>query len=221
MELKGKKIAFLGDSITEGCGVADIENVYWKRLEKNTGAVSYGYGIGGTGIAIQKDYGTEGFQEYFAQYFGNRVDQMIPDADLVVVFGGTNDFGHGDAGFGTMTDRSEDTFCGAFHVLLEKLLNRYPEAQIVVMTPLHRSSEKELGVNEFGLPREHLLKEYVDAEIEICGEYGIPVLDLFRTGGMQPSIPVLKERYMPDGLHPNDLGHKQLAERLQGFLSSL
>ena len=27
MELKGKKIAFLGDSITQGVGVADKENV--------------------------------------------------------------------------------------------------------------------------------------------------------------------------------------------------
>ncbi len=48
MELKGKKIAFLGDSITEGVGVADMENVYWNRIAKATGAQSYGYGISGT-----------------------------------------------------------------------------------------------------------------------------------------------------------------------------
>ena len=47
MELKGKKILFLGDSITEGSGVSDINDVYWKQLEKNTGAECVGYGIGG------------------------------------------------------------------------------------------------------------------------------------------------------------------------------
>ena len=51
MELKGKKIAFLGDSITEGCGVSTIENVYWNVLARKTGAEGYGYGIGGTRIA--------------------------------------------------------------------------------------------------------------------------------------------------------------------------
>ena len=32
MELKGKKMAFLGDSITEGCGVADFANVYFMQI---------------------------------------------------------------------------------------------------------------------------------------------------------------------------------------------
>ena len=35
MELKDKKILFLGDSITEGIGVADPNNIYWKRLEQD------------------------------------------------------------------------------------------------------------------------------------------------------------------------------------------
>ena len=53
---------------------------------------------------------------------------MIPDADIVVVFGGTNDFGWGDAPLGTMEDRREDTFYGAYHLLLQKLIDRYPDA---------------------------------------------------------------------------------------------
>ena len=53
MKLKNKKIAFLGDSITEGCATSCMEKTYWSLLAKDTGAVSYGYGIGGTRIAPQ------------------------------------------------------------------------------------------------------------------------------------------------------------------------
>lgn len=35
MELQGKKIVFLGDSITEGIGVKNPDNIYWKRFESD------------------------------------------------------------------------------------------------------------------------------------------------------------------------------------------
>ena len=82
MELKGKKIAFLGDSITEGTGASSLEHVYWKVLERQTGAECHGYGIGGTRIAPQR---TKSAEDRWDQYFGSRVDEMIPDADVVVV----------------------------------------------------------------------------------------------------------------------------------------
>lgn len=89
------------------------------------------------------------------------------------------------------------------------------------MTPLHRDSESVLGFNEIGVRRDHTLEEYVDAVISISGYYGIPVLDLYRVSGMQPAVPILKELYMPDGLHPNDLGHQRIADKLIGFLRTL
>ena len=218
MELRNKKIAFLGDSITEGPGASCIESTYWNILGRNTGAQCFGYGISGTRIAKQI---TPSSEPRFDRYFGSRVEEMIPDADVVVVFGGTNDFGHGDAPFGTQQDRTEDTYCGALHVLMEKLINRYPDAMIVFMTPLHRLSEDDGILNELGVRACGDLQKYVDAILEAAAYYGIPVLDLFRTSGMQPKLPLIQERFMPDGLHPNDAGHVRLAARLEGFLRSL
>ena len=146
---------------------------------------------------------------------------MIPDADIVVVFGGINDFGDGDAAFGEMTDRREDTFCGAYHILMEKLIIRYPNAKIVVMTPLHRMSEDETDYNELGVRRMGPLSKYVDAIKEIAGFYGVAVLDTFRVSGMQPRFEPLRVKYMPDGLHPNDAGHRLLAQDLLGILETL
>ena len=69
------------------------------------------------------------------QYFASRVDAMDKDANVVVIFGGTNDYGHGDAAKGRMTDRTPDTFYGALHDLYQKFQKTFPEAEIIVMTP--------------------------------------------------------------------------------------
>lgn len=217
MELKGKRIAFLGDSITEGCGTSSIDKTFWSVIAQRTGAECYGYGIGGTRIAPQRNV-PEGEVD---RYYATRVDSMIPDADVVVVFGGTNDFGHGDAPFGKINDTDENTFCGAYHDLCRKLIDRYPEAQIVIMTPLHRDSEEKDDLNEWGVRLTTNLEGYVNAIIKIAAFYAIPVLDLFRVSGIQSRVPVLKERYIPDGLHPNDAGHVRIAEKLIGFLNML
>ena len=217
MNIQNKKILFLGDSITEGFGPQDIENVYWKRLERSCGCVSVGFGISGTRIARQQKPSPDPRED---QYFRSRVAAMDEEADVVVIFGGTNDYGHGDAAFGCFDDRTDDTFYGALHNLYSDLIAKYPTAQLVVMTPLHRLGENE-AYNTWGLRSVGCLEDYVDIICEVAGYYGIPVLDLHRLSGLQPEVPQLKERYMPDGLHPNDAGHALIHSRLKGFLETL
>lgn len=218
MELKNKKIAFLGDSITEGVGVSTIENVYWNLIAKETGAESYGYGISGTRIAPQHDLSVE--DPYNENYFGGRIDQMIPDADIVVVFGGTNDYGHGDAAMGKLGDKTEDTFYGACYSLLSKLIDRYPAAQIVMMSPLHREDENKL-YNSRGVRNVGFLTDYVQAIRDSAESFGVPVVDLYRNCNIQPAHPAHKEQFCPDGLHPNDAGHVLIARCVIGVLNAL
>ena len=216
MELKGKKIHFLGDSITQGHGASDEAHGFVSVFGRKTGALVRNYGVGGTRIAKQK---TPSQWEWFDLDFNQRADQMDADADVVVVFGGTNDFGHGDAPFGTMDDSTEFTFCGAVKCLLEKLINRYPEARIVMATPLHRLGEND-PVNEIGIERP-LLSEYVRAEKEIAAMYSVSVIDLWATSGIQPCVPAQKELFTADGLHPNDKGAERVADVMIAFLKTL
>ncbi len=219
MDLRNKKIVFLGDSITEGTGTTNPSQIYWNVVAKRTGAVCHGYGIGGTRIARQQVPSQE---TRWDKHFGSRVEGMIPDADIVVVFGGTNDFGHGDAPLGSFSDRTEHTFFGAFHNLLLKLIEKYPSAQLVVMTPLHRLSEDDCMLEQGqDNGKGKTLEEYVNAIQRVAAFYGVLVLDLYRTSGMQPRVQVLQDRYMPDGLHPNDAGHELIARRLIATLGSL
>lgn len=53
MELKNKKVLFLGDSITAGTGVSSPEKCYVSVFGKISGAIVTNYGIGGTRIAKQ------------------------------------------------------------------------------------------------------------------------------------------------------------------------
>jgi lysophospholipase L1-like esterase len=216
MDFSGKKINFLGDSITEGVGTSDIKYVYWKRFEENDGCIVRGYGISGTRIARQQ----KPVPDDPNAYFGSRVESMDPDADIVVVFGGTNDYGHGDAAIGKMSDRTDDTFYGAMHKLCVDLINKYPKAQIVIMTPCHRLNEERV-YNEYGARNVATLREYADIIREVAEFYGLPVCDLYRNGGMNPQNECIKNIYMPDGLHPSDAGNEVIYNRLRGLLESL
>ena len=206
MELKGKKINFLGDSITQGIGASDETHIYHQVLKARAGlAEARNYGISGTRIARQSSVTEEllnNLEAISSQEwdFCRRADDMELDADAVVVFGGTNDYGHGDALFGTFDDRTEWTFYGACHVLFRKLIEMYPGKPIVIMTPLHRTEENIK--NREGLPKNVVLRDYVNAIREVAEYYSLPVLDLYKESGIQPEIEALREMYMPDGLHP-------------------
>lgn len=216
MELKGTKINFLGDSITEGAGTSSPDRMFTMLIEREYGAICQNYGIGGTRIARQKTATVERWDRDFI----SRVPEMDADADIVVVFGGTNDFGHGDAPLGTMSDRTPYTFYGALHCLYTALTEKYPDVPVVILTPLHRLNEDSpKGDNK---PESvGTLKEYVNIIREVAEYYSFPVLDLFKESGLQPKVPVIQQKYIPDGLHPNDDGNAILAHKIARFLEML
>lgn len=217
MELQGKKINFLGDSITFGVGASNPSKCYVNLIAARTGAVCRNYGISGTRIARQKVSREDGCDLDFC----GRIEEMDPDADVIVIFGGTNDYGHGDAPIGNFFDRTPDTFYGALHYLYSQLLTKYPKAQFLILTPLHRGYEDWQGPNMPVWDPPKILKTYVDCIRRVAEYYSLPVLDLYATSGIQPAVPILKEMYMPDWLHPNDAGHDIIARKVINALKLL
>ena len=203
------KLLFLGDSITEGTGASCLENCYVSLVGEMLGCEAVNYGIGGTRI------GRQIFVNKWTRWnydFRLRTEIMPDKADKVFVFGGTNDYGHGDAPLGQMGDRTVWSFYGACHTLFSGLIEKYPDKTIVIMTPMHRVTE---------LDKNTPLRDFVYAEREVAEFYSIPVLDLWSNLGICARVPVQKELYFKDMVHPNDLGHEKIAYTLKRFLENM
>ncbi len=212
MELKNKKIVVLGDSITQGAGTSGPHTLYHTLVGKwGECREVVNHGISGTRIA--KQLNPVDYHDH--NDFCLRVENLEEDADIVIVFGGTNDHAHGNATLGDFNSRDPYTFYGACHTLMTRLHERFLGKTIVIMTPLHCLDEFRPDSN--GQP----LKTYVNIIREVAEYYSLPVLDLYAVSGIQPGVPCIKEAFCPDGLHPNDAGHVLMAKKLYAFLKTL
>lgn len=218
MKLEGSVINFLGDSITEGVGASRVENRFTDVLAREFHLKrANNYGISGSRIARQIVVTDEPYDRDFCM----RCTEMDPTADAVVIFGGTNDYGHGEAPLGVPGDRTPDTFYGACHYLMNEMLNLYSGKPVVILTPLHRDDE-ENPLGDGRKPRSAApLRAYRTILMEVAEHYGLSVLDLYATSGIQPENPVNKAMLLPDGLHPSDAGHALIARRIARFLEQL
>lgn len=225
MNIKGFKVNFLGDSITEGTGVADIANCrYDNRLAAmcQLSAVN-NYGIGGTRLAHQIHPSET---PRYDLCFCGRAYNMDPTADMVVVYGGVNDYIHGDAPFGEIGDTTPATFCGGVYFLMNYLWENYGDKPVIFMTPARCHFRKEVDDRIASThARKHVvgrpLIAYVDTIIETAKKFDIPVLDLYRNLGLDPHDPECYDTYTADGLHFNDAGHAVIAQCLKDFIESL
>lgn len=208
--LKNKKITFLGDSITESCGASSKEKGFVYRLRDKTGANTVELGIGGTRIAYKEEPSTDFL--IYDRFFESRLSDIPLDSDIIVVFGGTNDYGHGDAPIGKLGDKTIYTFYGAVDSLIRKLKTVFVNSLIVFATPIHREFEDERGLN---------LVDFVNAIKDVCNKYNVPVIDTYNIFKVYPNIEEDKIKYTLDGLHPNDLGHDLLSDTFIKELESL
>ena len=210
LNMRIKKIACLGDSITEGVNADGWQwHRYIDRWCKNNGIETtvVNLGIGGTSVCTSS-YVTDTLQP-----FVNRLDTIPSDADVVVIFGGTNDWGN-NATLGTISDTGTSTFYGAYKHILEWLAINRPNAKVMTMTPLKRyyRGGGTVWINAQTTPNNkgNLLQDYVRAVKEVSELYAIPYVDLHNDSGINPVIETVRTRFIGDGLHPNAEGNKKM-----------
>ena len=210
----GKKVAFIGDSITYGVNV-DNNNIYYKLLNSKIvfGDV-YADGVAGSCYSAKSNYGQNNSPII------NRWQNIPTDRDLVVLFAGTNDWGH-NTPLGTIADTTDVSFYGALSVIINGILEANPSTRLVFFTPLHRWGFGDYPYDTDNNGRGFPLKSYVDAIKEIAELYGVPVIDLFSMACLNPRIEAIKTNYVTDGLHPNDAGHAILADRIAPLLETV
>lgn len=213
-------IDVLGDSLTEGVGARTPDKAYPAVLSRLTGAVVNNYGLSGSRITdISSTVSNPGS-------FVDRMYAMDKAADLVIVFGGTNDFWYGDCPIGRRTDTQASTFYGALNTMIPYLKNAHPNADIVFIVPYQQSKDadethpyKRSTYSDFGTGT---LKQYRTAMLDRCEYYGVPVLDLYadyelNTADNRQALEAYGN-YICDGCHLNDAGYDLLARKLYHFI---
>lgn len=204
---EGKIWNVVGDSITVGTGATKSYHAWIKEWINCT---VNNYGIDGTGYNMQYPLAS-------GNAFYQRINVLDANADLITVFGGTNDYGQSGTviPLGTIADTDGSiSFYGAVHSTLTQLINKYPTKTIAVFTPIPR---------QYGnLARNGIVLEDIAIAItNVCKKLSIPVLDLYHESNMYINNDDYLTAEMPGGLHPNEAGHKRMALKILAFLNSL
>ncbi len=217
-----KTAVFLGDSITLGYGLDNMEDRFTAVFCRMTGTQEINYGITGTLMARAGTSTSDG-SSYIDRY------PAMEDGDLIVVFGATNDYFWADMPISGEPQEDDRYFENAVHHLCAGLADKYPGKPIVFLMPYQM---RGIG-NYFGGAdgRAHndrntdqknyigcTLADYVNMQKSICLSYGMYVLDLYRDFGADVAhIDEDEIRYTIDGCHPNAAGHRRIAALLRDF----
>lgn len=224
---EGKRVAFLGDSITDANQIGRTNDVYWHLMEDILGIKPYSYAING-----HKMNQIVGQAERLEAEHGQ-------DVDAIIVFCGTNDY-NGNIPMGewfTYTQERipvsgnveavrahrlynfDDTFKGRINTVMKHLKTHFPTKQIIFLTPIHRAyanfgannvQPNESYANSIGL----YVDEYVQAVKEAANIWAVPVIDLNCISGLFPLMDehtIYFRNAEKDRLHPNTTGHQRMA----------
>ena len=243
--LKDKRVAFLGDSITQGASASSQAQTYHGVFCQKYGAIDrtaevYAekgsesnnlLGMNGTCIAANTKNGLGS-----TRFVTRATAENFADSKLIVVFGGTNDLSYdrkpigelfvketiaasGNMGTQRLTKPTDtETFAGALHELITTIQNVAPKVPIVYMTLMKRDHNSAQNPDYLTCNANgDFMIDYVNAIKEICAFYSIPVLDMYSNSQLNPLAPGWSNLF-GDGLHPNNEGHALIGELLFRFV---
>ncbi len=249
---QGKKIIAFGDSITDGCLLDpntptgfNYEDTYFAQLCRYLGSASdptdlenCNFACGGTTMC----YGTVGTP---GRSGVERVDVTQPfmdagrernpypnilDADLCVIYYGTNDLGYGipAESDGSQTDtptKPEDarTVRGGLYYMISRLRELNPRLKILVLPPIIRRAggNLEYSADKTDVtvrPGGYSLRQYAAVMEQVCEENGALFLDWYPVFDYENFAQIGANAYSYDGLHPNVAGHEKMFAYLRSLI---
>lgn len=185
----------LGDSITYG------ETNHEISYADYTGKL--------TGVQLVK----EGFSGYTTEQLYNELDNIEADPDIVTVLIGTNDWVY-DREMGKVSDQDMSTFCGSMNLLMQKITQKYPKAEVIFFTPLYRDMQYNPAIPFTGTINSNgkTVKDFGDS-LKACAQRNdVKVYDLYSESGINATN---INRLTNDGTHPNARGQMKIAWKVK------
>ncbi|MDD3078154.1 MAG: SGNH/GDSL hydrolase family protein [Paludibacter sp.] len=233
---KGRRVAFLGDSMTDKRRIGTT-CIYWEYLTELLGIEPYIYAHGG-----------DQWNSIYKQAEKLK-EERNDNIDAIIIFAGTNDYNGGIpmGNFYSETIRSvnsngqivkrkyrtpvinDSTFCGRINRAISYLKNNFPKQQIIIMTPIHRGyanfNERNIQPDEYYANGQGLfIDDYVNALKQAANNWAVPVIDLYSISGLYPMSDSYSQYFHnaeTDMLHPNANGDYRLAKTIQYQLLAL
>lgn len=226
--LYGKKWVACGDSFTQGDftnAPADTENkftdnpyigknkVYPFFIGRRNSMVIVNEAVSGSTIA--KSGAGAG---YFSAENG-RYMQIPTDADYITLWFGINDEHH-SIPIGTIDDTTNETFYGAWNVVMDYLLNNHPNAKIgIVITNGCLNTEYPIAIRE-------IAQKWGVGYLDLNGDYKIPLMLRVSEKPKIPSSVHLKIAQKQSVLygtngHPNAEAHEYQSTFIEAWLRTL
>lgn len=198
---KGKKICAYGDSVTE-------QNKWQSFVSSYFNCSFYNRGVGGTTVT-QVNSSTNHMSADV------RIETIPTDSDVVLVFGGHNDWSSASINIGDIrTDALSESvsFKSAFALMLKKIQTRCPNAKIITMTPVGgRTEEASTNQDKQFYIRDLCMTDFANAVKEVSAYYGIPCIDINANSGINT---LNHTTYITDLIHPNVEGGKLIANEV-------
>lgn len=211
----GKRLLIFGDGISYGIGASALSTTSYAGLLKS----EYGFVVqnNALGDATAGNYGDITCQNksLLTQINSTKIDDTC---DYAIIFIGTNDWRYAKGDIGKNNDFGDLTFYGAMNMAMVNLLEKAPLMKILLVTPMYRERQ-DYGDNKNSddyAVNYIYLREYCDAVKRIGEMYHVPVLDLYNMAGINKYNSSL---YFADGLHPNDTGHKLIADQIYNIMN--
>ena len=169
-------VVFLGDSITLGYGLENQTERFSSVFCRMTNTIEINYGATGT-LMARAGISTADGSSFIDRY------PMMEDGDLVIVFGGTNDYFWTDTPISGDMCEDDRYFENAVHHLCSGLKEKYAGKPIVFILPYkmrgignYFGGENSLAHNGHNTDQKnyvgHTLIEYVNMQKSICLSYG-------------------------------------------------
>ncbi len=211
-----KIFLFSGDSITYGANWRptpdDHSTTGWRKLvqEKYPAAKTYGYGVGGTTIAVRENR-TDSIYERISTMYAEH-----PDADYIILQGGINDCWN-SVPLGAISDGYADTldvttFCGAMEKMLKESILNWKGGKIGFICTYKIKGADNSAWN---------FKSYIDKAKEICDKWSVPYCDLYNGSGLCLKLDDIANAYSDGGTHVNKLGYRIIFPKIDAWLKTL